>query len=327
MSDFSFQGRVFKQQAFPSPTSSSSDFSFAADCRCLIDFGPTTNVFLVVSVGQGLKPYQRSLFRLECNRHEIVVDDHVVALSKQQCRQMLRDMLEQLSECTIVGTHFPFIHKTEVLGGKTKPRPCVALHAPNSHHPGLLVAIYLTTQVRDVGNDLSPLIQVTAGSDLLPESAENYIIDCSKMYSLPEKYDLEIYPEDGTKTWWKWPVERFSKSPGNILRLTDPGYLRGTIISKLEHLIENDPHLGYTDETIQYDIGTIVQHYSMEDGELCRIRTVYEGPPGYQPAPAAAPFVVIPEALHALDPENLQTPNALSGDSANVPPDPLMKKD
>jgi hypothetical protein len=42
---------------------------------------------------------------------------------------------------------------------------------------------------------------------------------------------------------------------------------------------------------------------------------------------ASEPFVVIPEALHALDPENLQTPNALSGDSANVPPDPLMKKD
>lgn len=268
----SFQGRLFKARMFPAPTEECIQFS--SQSRCLIDMG--SSVFIVVLVGEGL--LQRGLFRLEVERGDVEFADDS-RMSKEECLECLEEKLASLPNCDIVGVNFPFFHPAEVQKGLSKDRPCVALYGGNNTPP-IYIAVFMGAP-RSHPTEFE--LALSAPDTLLPASASNAIVDCSKICTLPEAYNR---PQKrllhGKPTWEAWLNDpRASYHPSNFLRPTDPAALRNQVVQKLITMARDSPHSDYVDLTLQYDIGTVVEGRTLHKGEWCECREHYTGPPGY----------------------------------------------
>jgi hypothetical protein len=120
---------------------------------------------------------------------------------------------------------------------------------------------------------------------ILPAGAPDSIIDCSKLCRFPDKFDCPDLPwMDGECTWRRFAIDskKSGKSLSNQLRPAHSEILRKQVVDELIKLLVENPYMSYVDNTLQHDIGTLVQgHKLRDDGEWCNFTVVYEGPPGY----------------------------------------------
>jgi hypothetical protein len=270
----SFQGSMFMDQKFPSPTQRQSYFS--AKCICLIDMG---HAFIVVPQGDDLKPFQRSLFRLERVRSEIMLVKDVPPLTKAECKVFLESILDALKCCNVVSTQTPFFHPKEVQKGLGKFRPCIELYGENANTPPLYIPMYLgDPKLQILEGDSTVFLQTL--SDLMPCHAPDALIDCSKVFSFPEEFDKPGTWFHRMPTWKHWLADAEGEdTPSNHVRLANPLALRQQIVDKLVSLLVGNPHMGYVDRTIQLDLNTYVDGWIEKNGEFCNFSVVYGGPP------------------------------------------------
>ena len=266
----SVQGRLISGQLFPAQCEEGN--YFLAKSRCLIDLG---NSFLVIPEGDNLSPYQRRIFRLQFKREDLRLTGES-NLSKAECADLLRSMLDDLPRCDIVRVDFPFWDRQEILDGLYKDRPCIALFGDDGVPP-LFFAAYLETFKEKFENE--KFVVCLKGSEhFLPEGAGDSYLDYSKIASFPEIYDLPNNRfKHGLATYAPWPVGE------DHLRPVNPTALRQFVVDKLFEMLQSNPHLDYVDTTIQYDIGSEVEGRKLDKfGEWCGYRKMYKGPAEYK---------------------------------------------
>lgn len=283
------QGRLFDEQLFPSPTDEKSPF-FKAKSRCLIQMND--GCFLVFTEGENLKPHQRSLHRLEVPESQIAFADNS-HLSTDECKKQLEQFFGTLPHCSVVGVEFPFFAREEVLEGFRKTRPCVALYGQPGTPP-----LYLGAFMGAPRNNHKPSkfeILLRPREDLLPPTAPETVVDCTKLCSFPEFYDCPGDPFfNGNPTYTDWyvvPNERAKKNvlaasnvvpkvctTNNTLKPSNPQKLRKAIVDKLLNLLVHSPHMDYVDTTLKYDIGEMVTFTKVKDGEVCKGKRIYAAP-------------------------------------------------
>lgn len=305
----SVQGRLLSEHVFPAQADECN--YFLAKSRCIIDMGSS---FLVVPEGSELEPYQRRVFRLEVvGKRETLQFADDSCLSEEDCCGILQSILDELPHCDIVGTNFPYFARQELLAGQYKNRPCVAFYGDDGAPP-LFVGVFLGTP-KDKYQDSKFVIVLKSPGEILPEGTGDAVVDCSKIASFPEVYNL---PDDEYKheqlTWKPYRINKEKPLTfSNQLRPTNPGALRQVIVDKLLDLLRTNPHLDYVDLTIQCDIGTFVEGRKLDDdGEWCNFRKIYEGPPGYSPLPSQQSLVA-PELEQPATPKQPPTtPRAIT---------------
>ena len=215
---FGVQGRLFSEQLFPAQMDECN--FFMAKSRCLIDMG---NSFLVVPEGDNLSPYQKRMFRLECKREDLQLKGDS-SLSKEDCVDLLRSMLDELPRCDIVRTDFPYFDRQETLIGQYKDRPCFALFGDDGMPPLFVGAFLGALKEKDQNSEF--VVVLKAPGHLLPEGVEDSWLDCSKIASFPDFYNLPGDRwRDKKATYEPWPVDQDSQ-----LRTTNPDALRQVVV-------------------------------------------------------------------------------------------------
>ncbi|CAB9528299.1 expressed unknown protein [Seminavis robusta] len=272
------------------PARADASVCFNAEARCLIDMG---NVFIVMPQGDNLQPYQRSIFRLEVQRQNVELADDS-RLSKDACLALLKAKFDQLPYCDIFGVNFPFFAQGEVGEGQNKHRPCVALYGDDDQVP-MYIGVYTgaPTDVMAAAKDNQFCLLLKPSTDVLPPTASNQmVVDCAKVCSFPNLYNLPDDYLNGMPTWKKYLSDpsKHESVLSNHLRPANPQSLRNEIIKKMIAILIANPIFDYRDRTLELDIGTMVKGRKLREGEWRNFKKVYEGPPklsaaGLPPAP------------------------------------------
>jgi hypothetical protein len=263
----SLHGRRFAPQNFPSPFNTPGYFSSSSICLIDLDIA-----FIVLTQGNP-EPHQNGLFRLQVDRSQITFADQT-SLGKDECQQLLEELLEKFTACDIVGVDFPFFGPGEL--NLVKYRPCVVLYGDGVGP--LYLAVYVGTPKEKHKNKRDWEIRLSAPEDIAPDFAALNILDVSKLCCLPEVANFPGLSVHGRQTW-----DRFFVNEGqqrSALAQVHPSNLRQTVISTLVIMLQNNPYISsYFDSTIEYDEGSWVQCRKLVDGEWCTMRIQYKKVP------------------------------------------------
>jgi hypothetical protein len=146
---------------------------------------------------EGRPTYERhQLFRLHKNPSDLSFVDNS-HLSKDECEELLRNVLSSLPECQIVGVEFPMFDQKDTV----KYRPCVALYGDDNTTP-LYLVVFMGAPPRSTetaSNDWE--IHLQSPEDITPNTASTQMVDVTKLCTMPTHYNIPGARLHEEETW------------------------------------------------------------------------------------------------------------------------------
>jgi len=257
------QGRNLALYEFPSPAS--REMSFMSRSVCLIDLGNT----LVVLTRGNESSHQNGLYRLEIPGRDQVRFEDDSKLSKEECKDLLRDTLNLYPLCQIHAVYFPFFDPGNL--NKFKLRPSVCLYGEGDR--AIYLSIYMGVPRAAESSRYDWEMYVSGDDHLFPPEAALSTIDVSKICTLPDTYDDPGNVLHGSSTFGDFKLD-FTNHP-KVLVAKNGTELRRHVMMKLDELLLKNPYFEYHDSTRELDVGTEVYARTCLDGEEVRARVIH----------------------------------------------------
>lgn len=258
------QGRNQALYEFPSPAS--REMSFMSRSVCLIDLG---NTLVVLTRGNEIS-HQNGLYRLEIPDRDQMIFEDDSKLSKEQCKDLLRDTLNLYPFCQIHAVYFPFFDPGNL--NKFKLRPSFCLYGECDQ--AIYLPIYMGAPRAAESSRYDWEMYVSGDDHLFPPEAALSIVDVSKICTLPDTYDDPGNALHGSSTFGDFKLD-ITKHP-KVLVAKSGKELRHHVMMRLDELLLKNPYFEYHDSTCELDVGTEVYARTCLGGEEVRARVVYK---------------------------------------------------